>query len=142
MSRLPEIDPNIFEGKSFDERVKIRKELIAKYGTSLPGQDHENRPILGNKASVKDASGKILPPKGDPKAFEKLNFDERIELRKKMISAYGSSLPDADEEKPKNKQKNTKGSEGINKQSFDERCKKRQLLLDIMNNQRVSKEKK
>jgi hypothetical protein len=125
MSRLPVIDPKIFEGKNFDERVKIRKDLIAKYGTSIPGQENEKRSVLGNKTEVKDASGKILPPKGDPKAFEKLNFNERVELRKMMIAAYGSSLPDADEEKPKNKDKNTKGSEAINKQSFDERCKKR-----------------
>lgn len=140
MSRLPEIDPKIYEGKNFDERVKIRKELIQKYGTSLSGQEHEGKSILGLKNVKKDASGKNLPAKGDLKAFDNLKFDERVKLRQQMIQAYGSSLPDEDEEKPKLKKSN--GTSGGAIQSFEERCKKRKIILDILSNPGISHDKK
>jgi hypothetical protein len=31
-----EITQDMFKGMNFDERVKLRKELIEKYGSSLP----------------------------------------------------------------------------------------------------------
>jgi len=94
----PEITPEMFEGLKFDERVKLRRELIAKYGTSLPKGDEPSK-LFGDKHSgVKDASGNELPVRGDLKAFEDLKFEERVQIREKMIAAYGSSLPEADVE--------------------------------------------
>jgi hypothetical protein len=57
-----------------------------------------------------------------------------------MIQAYGSSLPDEDEEKPK--LKNSNGTSGGPTQSFEERCKKRKIILDILSNPGITHEKK
>jgi hypothetical protein len=113
----PQINPEMFEGKDFHERVALRKELISKYGTSLPAKD-QGGSMFGKKDEVKDAQGNVIPERGDLEAFEGMDFSKRVEIRQKMIAAYGSSLPEADEEK---KSSNKNSQEDSTKSNFNQR---------------------
>ena len=133
----PEISAEMFEGKNFDERVKLRKELIAKYGTSLPKKDAPSTLFGLKKKQVKDEKGNVLPALGDMDAFEGLTFDERVNIRSKMIAAYGSSLPEADVEKKGGN--NKKSQEDSKQSSFNERVQKRRIIHRILQNPNISK---
>jgi hypothetical protein len=135
-----QFDPEIFKGKNFDERVEIRRGLIAKYGTSLPAQD-QGESMFGNRGKdVVDAQGNVLPKRGDSEAFENKTFDERVQIRQKMIAAYGSSLPEADEENHMGG--NSKNQEDSAKSNFANRVNKRKVIAQILDNPSVSALKK
>ena len=93
----PDITSEMFEGLDFDERVQLRRDLIAKYGTSLPNAQDDSDGLFSKKKVTKK-NGNVLPERGDETAFENLTFDERVEIRKKMIAAYGTSLPNTQDD--------------------------------------------
>lgn len=136
----PKITPEMFEGLNFDERVALRRDLISKYGTSLAVADEETGNLFGsNKKKVMDAEGNELPAVGDEDAFKGMDFKQRVEIRQKMIAAYGSSLPQADAEESGGKKNKEEDS---SKSSFKQRVGKRRIIAEILENPNISSQKK
>lgn len=135
----PHITPEMFEGLNFDERVQLRRDLISKYGTSLPAQDDSGSLFNGKQSKVRDAQGNEIPAVGDLKAFKGKNFDQRVEIRQKMIACYGSSLPGVDEE---SKGKKNEKEESSNKSNFNQRVHKRKVIARILSSSKISSKKK
>lgn len=63
-----------------------------------------------------------------------MDFTQRVEIRQKMIAAYGSSLPEADVEMKSTKKK----AEEVGSSSFGQRVQKRRIIANILANPNVS----
>ena len=133
-----EITNEMFEGLNFDERLKLRRKLIAKYGSSLP-QSQADQAATAHKMDLSDR----LPSLdiNNTKQFEKLKFDERLSLRRKMIAKYGTSLPSKDANQAKLKQESSKNRENANIAPYEMRVQKRRLIMKLEKQKSVSRTK-
>lgn len=125
-------DPEIFKNKNFEERLKIRRELISKYGTSLKDNNKENNSIF-NKKGDKENTQNIE----NPEIFKNKNFDERLKIRRELISKYGTSLFNEKKTKKNNSKKKTE-----NASDFESRVTKRRIIAKIEENKNLNKLKK
>lgn len=135
-------NPKIYEGKNFQERLEIRKRLIDKYGTSLPGADQPT-PNFG----VDDKKGQEDKKKmelSDPKVYEGKGFDDRIEIRRKMIEQFGTSILGDTGKKMAKKGKEEGGRKKTKSKraNFEMRCQKRRIISKIENDKMIDRSKK
>lgn len=132
-------DPKIYEGKSFQERIEIRRTLIEKYGSSLPQEDQQGVGL--RKESEKEAEKKKKLELNDPKVYEGKSFGERIEIRRRLIDQYGTSMlgeEDTSMAKKEKKEKKKKPTQA----SFEMRCQKRRIISNIERNKLIDRSKK
>lgn len=127
-------DPKIYEGKSFNERLEVRRKLIEKYGTSLNNKNQDG----GTFEKKTEGEDKEKLKLTDPKIYEGKKFNERLEIRKKLISQYGTSLIEGKKEEKKEKKK--EGKQKI--ADFDTRVKKRRIISKIENDKKIDRQKK
>lgn len=86
---MQELQDDIYEGLSFEERIAVRRKLIAQYGTSIRNQEKESS--IFEKEQENSNNNEILEIE-DPRIYEGKSFEERIEIRNKLIEKYGTSL--------------------------------------------------
>ena len=136
-----EITNEMFEGLNFDERCKLRRELIAKYGTSLP-RDQADQAATAHKKDSSDRRGSL--DVNNTKQFENLNFEERCALRRRMINKYGSSLPDKDggQDQALKRKKEVSKKKGKGALApYEMRVQKRRLIMSLQEKKMVSRSK-
>jgi hypothetical protein len=140
----------MFEGLDFEQRLQKRRELIAKYGTSLPPSSAPNphsklqeelEKVRHEKEKNEEKEAEV--DLGNKDLFKDKNFEERLELRRKLIDKYGTSLATKyhghgeEQEKKKDEELNDNGE--LNE--FDLRIKKRRIIMTLEDKKEIEKSK-
>jgi len=132
------------ENLDYEDRIKLRTELIAEYGSSLAPDQQKNpddrlqQELDKVKAErEKNAAGDPNLKLGDKKLFDGKDFDERVELRKQLIDKYGTSIAAKLDNGKGNQEKDEEKNDDFDDDDFDLRIKKRRIIMKLDDERRI-----